>query len=71
MNKINEAKKSLRPPISPKREGRLVTLRYSISILWPIQNSYSMYKSEKFLVKLDLDYASMFSIENSLDPVII
>ena len=29
-SKTNDAKKSLSPPISPKRDGRLVTLRFSM-----------------------------------------
>ena len=44
MNTTNEAKKSLSPPISPKREGKLVTLRFSISIYGPISKPYSTYE---------------------------
>ena len=70
MNTTDIAKISFSPPISPKSEGRLVTLRFSISNWLPTYIIYLAYEfgSANALTSL-LDDLSMFSIENSLDSV--
>ena len=72
MKTTNEAKKSLSPPISPKREGRLVTLRFSISTYGPTSKWYSKYEFGFTNISImALDVGSILSIVKSLDSVII